>query len=88
MQYEYRNRYGDIYVFRKNEIGNIEWRGDFTYVRFGFHNDPKDLLMVDPSGGPFISIGTDLKIFGFGPSKVVGIIDRDYGYELVIDRVF
>ena len=38
---EYRNRYGDIYTFTKQEDGNVLWEGDFKYCRFGSSNDYK-----------------------------------------------
>ena len=47
---EFRNRYGDVYTFTKQEDGNVLWEGDFNHCRTG--DD-----FVDPSGGPFIKIG-------------------------------
>ena len=46
----YRNRYGAIYTFTKQEDGNVLWEGDFEYMRCGDN-------FIDPSGGPFIEIG-------------------------------
>jgi len=46
----YRNRYGVIYTFTKQEDGNVLWEGDFEYMRCGDN-------FIDPSGGPFIEIG-------------------------------
>tara|TARA_B100000497_G_C7321038_1_gene214232 strand:+ start:69 stop:374 length:306 start_codon:yes stop_codon:yes gene_type:complete len=46
----YRNRYGVIYTFTKQEDGNVLWEGDFEYMRCGAD-------FIDPSGGPFIKIG-------------------------------
>jgi len=83
---DYTNRHGDTFVFTRNEKGNIEWRGNFEFCRYGWVSDPKVLTMVDPSGGPYITIGTDMRIFGFSRSKVVAIEKRDYGYELIIDN--
>ena len=39
---EYRNRYGDIYIFTKQEDGNVLWEGEFKYCRFGFPNVYKE----------------------------------------------
>jgi len=106
---EYRNRYGDIYIFTKQEDGNVLWEGEFKYCRFGFPNvykeayqqyrkdggdmhiedfkkevhhyddvtfehseiskkyrslvysDMNTIDMVDPSGGPYITEGMDMK---------------------------
>lgn len=46
----YRNRYGDVYSFTKQENGDILMEGDFNYVRTGKN-------FVDPSGGPYLEIG-------------------------------
>lgn len=35
----YKNRYGDIFTFELQEDGNILWRGNFEYCRFGMPND-------------------------------------------------
>jgi hypothetical protein len=37
-QVTYKNRYGIIYTFTKQEDGNILWEGDFEWSRFGFPN--------------------------------------------------
>ena len=29
---KYRNRYGDIYTFTKQEDGNVLWEGDFEFI--------------------------------------------------------
>lgn len=81
---EYKNRYGDIFTFEVNERGNIDWKGNFEWLRFGFANDPGDIITVDPSGGPYISIGADMSQFGL-EGKVAGFIAQEYGYELVIE---
>ena len=51
---EYKNRYDDVFTFELNERGNIDWKGDFKYVRCAFGDNPEDITMVDPSGGPYI----------------------------------
>ena len=35
---EYKNRYGDVYTFTKQEDGIILWEGPFEHVRIGFPN--------------------------------------------------
>lgn len=79
---EYVNRYGDKFTFEKNENGNIQWSGKFEYVRYGFEDNPKDITMVDPSGGPYITIGMDLAHYG-SEGIVKGFIENNNGYELV-----
>ena len=82
---EYKNRYDDVFTFEVNDRGNIDWKGDFKYVRCAFRDNPEDITMVDPSGGPYIAIGTDMKLFGL-KGKVNGFINQDYGYELVLEK--
>ena len=82
---KYTNRYGDVFTFELNERGNIDWKGNFEYVRCGFKDNLKDITMVDPSGGPYIDIGCDMSMFGL-KGKVNGFINRDYGYELILEK--
>ncbi len=39
MKTTYKNRYGDIFTFELQEDGNILWKGNFKYCRFGMPND-------------------------------------------------
>ena len=82
---KYTNRYGDVFTFELNERGNIDWKGNFKYVRFGFKDNREDITMVDPSGGPYIDIGYDMSMFGL-KGKVNGFINREYGYELILEK--
>ncbi len=36
---EYKNRYGDVYTFTKQEDGSVLWEGSFKHCRFGSSND-------------------------------------------------
>jgi hypothetical protein len=36
---EYKNRYGDVFTFTKDDDHNILWQGNFKYCRFGMPND-------------------------------------------------
>ena len=36
---EYKNRYGDVYTFTKQEDNSILWEGSFEHCRFGSSND-------------------------------------------------
>ena len=57
-----KNRYGDEYYFEKKSDTFYAIKGELKYWRFGGKEgqqgiDLSDLGFVDPSGGPFISIG-------------------------------
>lgn len=57
-----KNRYGDIYHFEKLSENTYTIVGDLKYWRYGGREgqqqmDMSDIGFVDPSGGPFISIG-------------------------------
>lgn len=81
---EYKNRYGDVFTFTQLENGNIQWSGNFEYHRFGY-NDDNQITMVDPSGGPYITEGTDMKIF-----RLNGIVkefkSNEDGYEILVQK--
>lgn len=83
---KYTNRYGDEFTFELNERGNIQWAGEFRHCRMGFGGDPDDIIMVDPSGGPYIYLDTDMKLFGFPGKKVIGFIKNDDGFEIVVRK--
>ena len=42
MKVEYKNRYGDIFTFTKQEDGDILWEGKFEHCRFAWPNVYKD----------------------------------------------
>jgi hypothetical protein len=54
-----RNRYGDYYEFKQLSENTYTIVGDLKYWRSGFNNDGS-IDFVDPSGGPFISIGYEI----------------------------
>ena len=81
---EYKNRYGDVFTFKQLENGNIQWSGNFEYVRYGFKEDPSIITMVDPSGGPFINEGMDMKLFNL-KGIVKEFIDNKDGYEIIVE---
>lgn len=62
---EYKNRYGDVIKFKDNGKGTIEvtggsycscsgWEGESTL-------DFSNLQSVDPSGGPYMSVGQTIE---------------------------
>jgi len=57
-----RNRYGNEYTFEKIDKNTYTIVGDLKYWRYGGQDgqesiDYSNLGFVDPSGGPFISVG-------------------------------
>ena len=53
-------------------------RCQYTY-RIGFKDDINDLTFVDPSGGPFMEIGTPIG------DRVVKAIKRDNNNQIIIE---
>lgn len=82
----YKNRYGDVFTFTPDNDGNLLWEGDFKYHRVGFEESENNLNMVDPSGGPYIDIGTDMGRFhkDMVGKSVTGFVPIDTGYKLTI----
>jgi hypothetical protein len=61
-----RNRYGNEYYFEKVDDNTYTIVGDLKYWRFGGREgqsqmDMTDLGFVDPSGGPFIAVGSEIE---------------------------
>ena len=38
---EYKNRYGDVFTFTRQEDNSVLWEGDFKHCRIGSSNDYK-----------------------------------------------
>ena len=61
-----RNRYGDEYRFEKIDEDTYTIKGNLKYWRYGGKDgqsgiDENDLGFVDPSGGPFIAVGSKIE---------------------------
>jgi len=61
-----RNRYGVEYNFEKIDDHTYTIVGDLDHWRYGGHEgqeriDFSDLGFVDPQGGPFISVGSEIE---------------------------
>jgi hypothetical protein len=61
-----KNRHGDEYTFEKVNENTYTIVGDLKYWRYGGREgqaqmDFSDLGFVDPSGGPFIQVGTSIE---------------------------
>jgi len=62
MTVTYKNRYNDSIEFNEVEDGKVLMKGS-KFLRFGFDEYPTEVNMVDPSGGPYIALGSNLKLF-------------------------
>jgi hypothetical protein len=73
---KYINRYGDEIIFKEINNNQIEMIDGECY-RFGYQNNQDNQIQfVDPSGGPFIQIGTDLgRYFEDGVKRIVKSIE-------------
>ena len=89
MKASYYNRYGDDILFEEieNEIHmsgfNMDW------MRYGWSNeDEKKIIMVDPSGGPYITLGSDLGLyFGDRKKRIIESIKIDNENKKVIFKI-
>ena len=78
---KYKNRYDDEYWFENIEPGKYRFVMTGTsmkYCRYGSHElqehlDMNDLGMFDPSGGPYIAIGT---VLPFGTVKRIQALEE------------
>jgi len=74
MKYAYFNRHRDEIVFDDDGNGNVLMYGG-KWMRFGLRGTPEEITMVDPSGGPYITLDTDLDFFfQDGLSRIVTAI--------------
>lgn len=137
---KYSNRYNSVYTLTKTQDGNILWKGDFQWCRYGWPNvyddaynkyledggqlslkdfieqlyksvydsennyisateinqkygslvysDKDKIDMVDPSGGPYLSGGTNMGMFD---ESFKGMIIEEFkqvpeGYLIVIKK--
>ncbi len=76
-----KNRYGDSYQFIQVDNNTYTIEGDLKYWRYGGREgqhsvDLNDLGYVDPSGGPFISLGFIIE--GKKITKIKCIEDKIY----------
>ncbi len=79
MEYEIKSRYGDIHKITDNyddSFNFIAAENCREFMRFGFKKTPDAITFVDPSGGPFISVGTKLSDYSEDlPSKTIRRIE-------------
>ena len=61
MEHKIRSRYGDIHKIIDNNDNSFDFiAADDSFTRFGFKKTPDAITFIDPSGGPFISVGSKL----------------------------
>ena len=85
----YKNRYGDDYFFHEHDedVYTFNMTGNsMDYCRFGGREGQEqvtmdDLGMFDPSGGPYISIGTEID-----KKPVTKIYNRDSVFYIETKR--
>ena len=58
---ELKSRYGDIHILEKIEDKKYKFLPSDNYMRCGLTEDKNKYHFVDPSGGPFISVGNKLQ---------------------------
>jgi len=85
---EYFNRHKEKYTFTLNRNGDILWEGDFLFSRRLFDGETMETQAVDPSGGPFISVGTDMVHIheSFDGLVVQGFEQINNGYKILIKK--
>jgi hypothetical protein len=83
MKIEYINRYDDKYEFTQEDEQTIKWEGQFKWCRYATDQDGKT-TMIDPSGGPYITIGCDMKYIAPEFNDfVVSALEMHNGYALI-----
>jgi len=80
-----KNRYGNEYHFVKTGDNEYTIKGELTHWRFGGKEGEEgvsssDLGFVDPSGGPFISIGYEIE-----GRKVTNIASNSEGIFFTVE---
>jgi hypothetical protein len=79
-----KNRYGDLYWFEPVSANVYTIKGDLKYWRWGGQEgedtvNESDLGFVDPSGGPYISMG--FMIEG-RPVRRISAVNGDLYFEV------
>jgi len=81
------NRYGDSFVFTLLEDGNIQWEGNFQFIRIGYPNNYTQAFfeyVKDTGGGINLEQFKEL-VHEYDDEKEAYVIDRKYR-ELVTSR--
>ena len=80
---------GDDIQFELISENKIKMHGfNFDWCRFGLEPKDKSIQFVDPSGGPMISIGTDMNLYFDGrlkkEARVAEIVSTESGDVILI----
>lgn len=81
------NRYGDKVYLEQEDNGDWFFRGDgsaFDHHRVIFEEDNKTIHAVDPSGGPYLAIGTLLSDGTFKQTITSFDFIRGKGYKVTL----
>ena len=76
---KYKNRYGDIITATKIDDNHYKLAGFLELgVRTGFDKNPDDIIFIDFSGGPMISVKDDL---GYWFNELKGEIVKSIKFD-------
>jgi hypothetical protein len=83
---KYKNRDNDIITLTKIDDNNYKIESSFKgNIRTGYDKNPNDRLFIDFSGGPMISVGSDLGNWFSGlEGKIVKSIKFDKGVVIEV----
>jgi hypothetical protein len=81
-QAKYHNRYGDEIIFKEINENQIEMVGG-EYYRIAYNQD-ETINFIDPAGGPFIQVGTELgRYFNDDQSRIIKSIVIEDGKKIL-----
>ena len=79
------NRYGEKFTFTQDDNGDILWEGNFEYIRTSL-NENKDIIMIDPSGGPYLCLGMESELIHseVEGKEIVKFEEIENGFKIVL----
>ena len=87
----YKNRYGDVFTFTKDDSQDILWEGNFEYCRFGMPNDYTEAYDAYCNDvGNLLTMeefkGMPLDSFGFKNYVAKDFKRIDTGYKIIVEK--
>lgn len=83
----FKNRYADEQIFVHISENKIFWFANFNFCRMSKKENSDDIIMIDPSGGPYIEIDTLPKsiIGSNGDNKIIKSLkfSKDCKYVII-----